>query len=84
MVFIPGMLRPLAGGATSLEVPGATLRELVAELVRIHPGLDGRIVDENGARPEVFLAINGEESFSLDQAVPAGAEVHIMPAIAGG
>jgi DNA-binding XRE family transcriptional regulator len=32
----------------------------------------------------VFAAINGAEAFGLDAAVPAGAEVHILPAIAGG
>ena len=83
-VHLPAVLRPLAGGASTVEASGATLRALVADLERQYPALAGRVVDSVGLRPEVFLAINNEEAFGLDQPVPAGAEVHILPAIAGG
>ncbi len=84
VVFLPQLLRPLAGGAASVPVEGATLREAVASLERLHPALKGRIVDADGLRPEVFLAVGGEEAFGLDQAVAPEAEVHVMPAMAGG
>ncbi|MEO9254625.1 MAG: MoaD/ThiS family protein [Tepidiformaceae bacterium] len=83
-VHVTAVLRPLVGGENTLEASGATLRAVVADLERQYPALAGRIVDAVGLRPEVFLAIDGEEAFSLDQQVPVGAEVHILPAIAGG
>jgi molybdopterin synthase sulfur carrier subunit len=84
MVFLPAILRPLAGGAATVSAAGATLREVIADLERQHEGLRGRVVDAGGVRPEVFLAIDGEESFSLDQPVAPEAQVHVMPAMAGG
>jgi molybdopterin converting factor small subunit len=83
-VFIPAILRPLAGGVEKAEAGGGTVREVVSDLVRQYPGLKGRVVDGEGIRPEVFIAVGGEEAFGLDAPVPAGAEVHILPAMAGG
>lgn len=83
-VLVPTTLREFAGGETSVSASGPTLRELVADLVRQYPALENRIVDEGGMRPELFIAVNGVESFGLDMAVGENDEVHILPAIAGG
>ena len=40
-VFLPALLRPLAGGASSVEADGATLRAVIDDLDRQHPGLTG-------------------------------------------
>lgn len=83
-VYIPAMLRPLAGGAATVPVEGNTLREVLAGLQQLHPAVVERVLDANGVRPEVFIAIGAAESFSLDDAVKATDEIHILPAIAGG
>jgi molybdopterin converting factor small subunit len=83
-VFIPSLLRPLADGATTLQVPGRTLREVIDNLGLTHGGLRDRIVDGDGVRPEIMIAIDSDEAFDLNAPVAADAEVHILPAIAGG
>ena len=83
-VHIPAMLRPLAGGAASFAATGGTVRAVLEDVRNRHSSLIERIMDGNGLRPEVFVAINGEEAFGLDQAVPDGSELYILPAIAGG
>ncbi len=83
-VFIPQLLRDLSGGANRVPAEGSTLREVLASLESIHPGICARILDEAGVRPEVFLAVGSTESFSLDDSVKPDDEVHILPAIAGG
>lgn len=78
------MLRSLAGGAASVPASGSTVREVLEDIRTRHGLLADRIVDMHGLRPEVFIAVNGEEAFGLDQQVADGAELHILPAIAGG
>jgi molybdopterin converting factor small subunit len=83
-VYLPQALRPLAGGATTVEVEGATLREIIAALDGRYAGMGERIIEDGAIRPDVMVAVGGDESRDLDAAVPAGAEVHVLPAIAGG
>jgi molybdopterin synthase sulfur carrier subunit len=84
IVFLPASLRPLAGGVATVEAEGATVRDVLEDLVRRQPGLDGRVIDAEGLRPEVFVAVNGEEAFGLETPVRESDEVHILPAMAGG
>jgi molybdopterin converting factor small subunit len=84
VVRLPGLLQPLAGGASSVEVEGGTLRAVFDDLERKHPGIAARIVDAGEIRPEIMIAIDADEVRDIDAPVPAGAEVHILPAIAGG
>lgn len=83
-VFIPLIFRPLTGGVAQVPANGSTVREVIADLERQYPSTKGYVIDEAGFRPEVFVAVNDEEAFGLDTPVPEGAEVHILPAIAGG
>jgi molybdopterin converting factor small subunit len=83
-VFIPALLRPLASGAAKVQATGTTLQDVLDDLERQHPGILARVVDGGAFRPEVFVAIDGNEAFGLDAPVSPTAEVHILPAIAGG
>jgi molybdopterin converting factor small subunit len=78
------IFRPLTGGIERVPASGSTVREVIADLERQYPSTKGYVIDEAGFRPEVFVAVNDEEAFGLDTPVPDGAEVHILPAIAGG
>lgn len=84
-VWIPSPLRPLCDGVTSLEVPGATLREVFEALDERCPGFMGRVIDDGRVRPELAIAIDGEaRTFALFQELRADADVAIIPAISGG
>ena len=83
-VFLTALLRPLAGGASSVTVDGATLRAVLLDLERQHPDLNGRIVEDGVIRPDVMIAVGGDEVADLDAPVPVDSEVRILPAIAGG
>ena len=83
-VHIPPILRPLAGGSSLVEAAGSTLREVIADVVRQQPALADRIADANGILPEIMIAIGDTEAMSVDAPVPDGAEVWVLPALAGG
>lgn len=83
-VHIPALLRPLTGGTSTLEAAGSTLREVIADVIRQQPRLAGRIADMTGILPEIMIAIGDTEALNVDTPVPEGAEVWILPSIAGG
>lgn len=83
-VHIPALLRPLTGGTSLVEAAGSTLREVIADVVRQQPALADRIADANGILPEIMIAIGDTEAMSVDAPVPEGAEVWVLPALAGG
>jgi molybdopterin converting factor small subunit/photosystem II stability/assembly factor-like uncharacterized protein len=84
LVALRSPLRELAGGNTELDVEGDTLREVIGQLERTYPKLEGWVVDERGAvRPHVILFVNGEKA-SLETSVGPRDRVHVLPAISGG
>ena len=84
-VFIPTMLREIAGGLEQVEVPGETVGEVIDNLDEAHPGLKARLVDGGALRSNLAVAVDGEVSvLGLLEDVPEGAEVHFIPAISGG
>jgi molybdopterin converting factor small subunit len=83
-VFIPPMLRQFTTGAAQVPAEGSTLRAVIEDVERQHPGLTGRVLDNGKLRPEVFIAVGSVEAFGLDVAVDPDAEVFVLPAMAGG
>ena len=87
-VRIPTTLRPMAGGASTVQVEGATLADVIANLEAAHPGFRDRLLDESGAlRKFVNLFVADDDVRylqGLDTPVPAGETVSIIPAVAGG
>lgn len=84
-VVIPALLRDLCGGVAHLDVPGATLGELLRALDERCPGLYDRVVEDGKVRPQLAVAIDGEAaSFPLHEPLSANADVTIVPAIGGG
>jgi molybdopterin converting factor small subunit len=83
-VLLPALLRSFAGGASSVDASGATLRTVIDDLVRQFPALHDRIVDAGEIRPDVMMAIDADEVRDLEAPVAPTSEVHILPAIAGG
>ncbi len=87
-VRIPTPLRGLTGGADTVHASGATVGALIEALDAQHPGLRERVLDESGAlRRFVNVYVNGEDVRflqGLESSLPAGADVSIVPAVAGG
>ena len=87
-VRLPGALRDATGGETKLTASGGTLREVIAEIDRRHPGFAARVLDEGGAlRSYVNVYIGEDDARSRGgsaAAVPDGSEVMVIPAMAGG
>ena len=48
-VRIPGSLRQQVGGASALEVDGATVRDVLEKLAADHPGIRDRLLDDGGS-----------------------------------
>lgn len=85
LVFIPAPLRDLTRGLDRVEVAGATLRQVIANLDARYPGLKARVLEAGDVRPGIALAVNGVQAEArLLEPVPEGAEVQILPAIGGG
>lgn len=87
-VKLPTQLRAAAGGASSVEVEGGTVREVLDAVYGAHPELKDRLSDEDGTlRRFVNVYVGGDDirfGDGLDTAVADGAEVQVLPAVAGG
>ena len=87
-VRIPPMLRDATGGARTVEGTGSTVRALLADLDRRHPGFGSRLLSEDGElRRFVNIYVNDEDIryiAQLDSPVSEGDTISILPAVAGG
>jgi sulfur-carrier protein len=88
LVKIPTQLRAAAGGEAEAQVDGATVQEVLDGLFERHQELRARIADDDGSlRRFVNVYIAGEDIRFLDglaTPVADGAELTILPAVAGG
>jgi molybdopterin converting factor small subunit len=89
-VLLPGVLAALAGGEkhVSVEPSGDTLADLLDALGAAHPMLARRIRDETGqVRRFVNVYVDGDDvrfEGGLATKVRDGAEVQVLPSVAGG
>jgi sulfur-carrier protein len=87
-VRIPTTLRPLSGGESEVSLEGSDVRTVIANLDGAHPGFADRLLDDEGNLRKfvnVFVADDDIRFLDgLDTPVPDGAEVAIIPAVAGG
>lgn len=87
-VRLPTVLRPHAGGASSLKAEGSTVGELFDGLLARHPGLKGQLVTETGDLHRFVNVYRNDEDIRylgrLDTPVGESDVVWIIPAVAGG
>ena len=87
-VRIPTILRSYTGGSAQVSAQTGTVREVIAGLDADYPGLGGRILDEAGQLRRFVNVYVGEQDVrfaeGLDTPVPAGGQVSVIPAVAGG
>jgi len=87
-VRIPTILRTYTGGEKAVDASGATLGALVDDLEANHPGIKERLVEDSGElRRFVNVYVDDEDvrfTGGLGTELPDGAQVVILPAVAGG
>jgi molybdopterin synthase sulfur carrier subunit len=88
LVKIPAQLRPATGGQAEAVIDGTTVQEVLEHLFERYDELRERIYDDGGSlRRFVNVYLAGEDIRFLDGlATPVvdGAELTILPAVAGG
>lgn len=87
-VRIPTPLRGHVGGASSLELAGATVGDVLRELAAKHEKLRGRLFDDKGELNRFVNVFLNDEDIrflqGLDSPLRDGDGVVLVPAIAGG
>ena len=85
---IPSPLRRFTDGQSKLEVNATSVREILDELFQTYPVIKNQLIEEDGSlRNFVNIFIDGEDvrqKGGLDAEVKDGADVRIIPSIAGG
>ena len=86
-VQIPTPMREQTGGKAEVEVTGATVKDVLADLVRQYPGVEAKLFANGQIRPYINVFLNDEDIRYLDEmdtAVTDGVIVALIPAVAGG
>ena len=86
-VKLPTQLREAVGGAASVQAEGGTVGEALESVFQTHGELRERLYQDGDLRRFVNVYIGGEDIRFLDglqTEVPDGAELTILPAVAGG
>ncbi|MDO9485206.1 MAG: MoaD/ThiS family protein [Actinomycetota bacterium] len=87
-VRIPTILRTYTAGAAEVTADGTTLQEVITSLDGQFPGIAARVLDDNGQlRRFVNVYVNDDDvRFIEGLASPTadGAQISIIPAVAGG
>jgi molybdopterin converting factor small subunit len=84
IVRLRAPLKDLAGGNREVTIEGASVGDVLRELERQHPKIEGWVLDEHGrVRRHVNIFVDGER-VREDAAVASDATVHVLPSISGG
>ena len=87
-VRLPTLLRPAAGGKTTVTVDGSTIGEVLADLQQSYPAMAGQVLTASGDLHRfVNVYVNDDDVRYLDRLetkVADGDTVSILPAVAGG
>ena len=84
VVRVRGALKERAGGQSDQRIDGGTVAELLRELERVHPDIDGWVLDERGLiRRHINVFVNGERGVEGTEVGPDDL-IDVLPAISGG
>ena len=88
IVHVPGPLREYCAGQSRLEMPGATVHELLSEMEQRHPVLYRNVCDETGrVRRHLNVFVNSDHIRDLngiETGLRGGDVVTFLPAVSGG
>ena len=78
-VKLASSLREFVGGAETVSIEAASIRELLRKLVERYPRMQARVNEG------IAVSINGEiYRDDRNEKIPAGADVYLLPRIPGG
>ncbi len=87
-IRLPTVLRPQAGGKSTVSVDGSTIGEVLTNLVDANPGMKGQVLTDDGELHRfVNVYLNDDDVRYLDKldtVVSNGDTISILPAVAGG
>lgn len=87
-VRIPTILRTYTDDQSQVTAEGDDLTAVIESLESSYPGIKARVVDESGSLRRFVNIYVAEEDVrfadGLQTATPAGSQVSIIPAVAGG
>lgn len=85
VVRVASPLRSYTDGRSTVQATGATVRELLGDLERRHPGMRFRMIDEQERiRPHIRLFVNTVTVEDLGHPVVDGDTLHLICALSGG
>ena len=87
-VRIPTILRTYTDGESEVTASGTTLSEVLDDLDANYSGIKGRILDDNGELRRFVNVYVGNDDVrfldNLETPTPDGAQISVIPAVAGG
>ncbi|MBD8868402.1 MoaD/ThiS family protein [Nocardioides donggukensis] len=87
-VRIPTILRTYTGGDSEVAAEGDTLAGVLDDLDRNYSGIKGRVLDEKGELRRFVNVYVGNDDVrfldGLETPTPAGTQISVIPAVAGG
>jgi sulfur-carrier protein len=84
-VYIPEPLQSLSRGQKEVTLEATTVRQIIAQLEALYPGMEDALVEDGDLKPHVAVAVDGEVSIlGVMEPVSADSEVHFIPALGGG
>jgi molybdopterin converting factor small subunit len=87
-INLPTILREHTGGAKRINAEGETVGEVFAAAVLEFPKLGAQLTNADGGLPMFVNVFLDDEDIryldGLDSVVSAGADITILPAVAGG
>lgn len=86
-VWIPTSMQQLTNGNKQIVVTGRSVRQIIAGLDTLYPGLAEILLDHTGTalRPDLAVVVDNElANLGILEPVQENSEVHFIPAISGG
>ncbi len=84
VVFVSSFLRPVVP-VKRLELPGATVAEVIDALDVLYPGAAAELTEDGDIRPGIAVVIDDQVSqLGLFDSLTEQSELHFLPALSGG
>ncbi len=85
VLWIPPDLRDLTKGKDRIRVSGKNVRQALAHLDAVYPGVWDRLCEGKDLSPSFTVVVDGEGSrMGLYTPLKEDSEVHFLPAMEGG
>ena len=84
-VWIPSLMRDLTKGQEVVDVPGDTVRAVIASLEVAYPGIKERVCEDEQIAPAITVYVDGKSAL-LGMLEPVGeqSEMRFLPTMSGG